>query len=579
MHRQSLLSAESLCLFSFALLLLVASSAGWVLTTGPDAANGIGFSADEGFLFEYGIVSMGLALLSIALRSRGTSLVRECSHLQTISSGFQSAGWEAYRPDWFTVLWLVILVGIGAFIGVQLIGQPIRYDEAFTYLTFIQPSGSYLFYYPLPNNHVLYTLVASVSAFFFGPNPVSLRWPSLAFGLAAVVLSFRLGRKLSEHGGYLASAGVALWPILISYSALARGYSLLILLVLAMLTVVIDDCRFSWRSKPVAIALLASTALLVMPSAAYMIAGVVAWAVAVRIDRSRYSWSDAFDFMLSFAALGVFFTSVLYLPVLLVNSLDLVAQNRFFVSVGLDELFRSVGPHIQATWSELTRDVGTLCKLSVAFLLAIALWTSIRSGKRRVWLLLPSVLVGSAIVFVGKHSIPFPRTWMYLIPIVLLVADFGFAWLVGKVPAQLQKPALALFLVCCAIFAIGLSRSPGPTSTADAGAAPDARAMSAEVNRIAQPGDWICARVPVDVPLRYYLSMEHPSATTAFKATGTVYYVVDGGFVGNASVSAQDVQEVASRGRLTMYQFRPSLPIDLAGVSFHCWLRSGVFLA
>ena len=579
-NRQSSLSVESLCLFGLALLLLVASRAGWVLTTGRDAANGISFSADEGFMFEYAIVSMGLALFSIALRARGTSLVRECNKLAIIFGGTEKPELKSDQADWFAIAWLVTLVGIAAGVGLKLIDQPMRYDEAFTYLTFIQPGGSYLFYYPLPNNHVFYTLAASTSAFFFGPNPVSLRWPSLVFGLGSVILSFRLGRKLSgDHGGYLVAAGVALCPILVSYSALARGYSLLILLLLAMLTIVTDDTRFPWQTKPVAIALLASAALFVMPSAAYMIAGVCMWAVAFRITRHRESWRDVVDFALPLAAMGLFFTAVLYLPVLLVNSLDLVVQNRFFVSVGMDELLRSAGPHFQDTWNEMTRDVSAVGKLSVAILLGVALWTSVRDGNRRLWLLLPSVFAGSAVVFFVKHSIPFPRTWMYLIPIVLLVADVGFAWLVGRIPSHLRKPALALLLIGCATFAIGLLRSQSLESTPDAGAAPDARAMSTHIDNITKPGDWLCARVPVDVPLRYYLSMEHPTGTTAFDATERVYYVVDGPFVGNAFVAAQTVQPVARAGRLMMYSLKPSLPIDKAGVSFHCWLRSGVFLA
>ena len=286
--RQSGLSAESLSLFILALLLLVAGREGWTLSTSNDAANGLEFSADEGFLFEYAIVSIGMALSSMLLRLRGSSLIQECRHLASIFGGKKRAAPEAIRADWFAFGWIVLLIGIAAVVGLCLLGQPVRYDEAFTYLTFIEPGGSYLFYYPLPNNHVLYTLLASASSFFFGSSPVSLRWPALAFSLAAVVLAFRVGRMASgKNGGYLAASGVALCPILVSYSVLARGYSLQILLVLAMLAVVFDDARFPWKTKPVVLALLAAAALFVMPSAAYMVGGIALWAAALRVRKLR----------------------------------------------------------------------------------------------------------------------------------------------------------------------------------------------------------------------------------------------------------------------------------------------------
>lgn len=558
----------------------MASRSGWVLSTGSDAADGLGFSADEGFLFEYAIVSIGLALCSLLLRIRGSSLLNECRQLSPSFGGAKLAAPKAFRVDWFAVAWMSVLVGVAAFMGLGLLGQPLRYDEAFTYLTFIEPGGSYLFYYPLPNNHVLYTLVASASSFFFGPSPASIRWPALAFSIAAVILAFRLGRKVSgEHGGFLMAVGIALCPILVSYSVLARGYSLLILVTLAMLNVGFDDIRFPWKSKPAALALLASTALLVMPSAAYMVAGIALWAVAMRIRKRLDSWLDAVDFLLPFAAMGLLFTAAMYLPVLLVNSFDLVVQNRFFVSIGTLDLIRATTPHLQATWNELTRDVNAPGVLAVGILAAIGLRVSIRKHARPLWLLLPSIIVGSAIVFILKHSIPFPRTWMYVIPVVLLVADSGFACLVGTLRPGMRKVALVVLLIGAAFFAAWLLESRSIESATDAGAAPDAPQMSATIDSIAQPGDWLCARVPTDVPLRYYLKLEHPTGPTEFKATGRVHFIAEDPFVGNSFVSPLDVRPVAKAGGLVMYTLLFPMSIDKAGDSFHCWLRSGIFLA
>ena len=168
---------------------------------------------------------------------------------------------------------------------------------------------------------------------------------------------------------------------------------------------------------------------------------------------------------------------------------------------------------------------------------------------------------------------------MYFIPVFLLVADSGFAWLVGIVPSRMRKAALVTLLIGCAGFAVVLLQSHSIESSPDAGAAPDAKNMSTKIDSIAKTGDWLCARVPTDVPLRYYLSKEYPTGPTEFKATGNIHFIVEDPFVGNPFVSSLNVRPVAKAGNLVMYTLRSPLPIDRAGVSFHCWLRSGIFLS
>ena len=79
-----------------------------------------------------------------------------------------------------------------------------RYDEAYSLMFFVNGTWERLFYYPLPNNHVLYTLVEKSAVLLLGQDPFVLRVPALLFGLTSIVVVFSVCRKLiGEQAGYL----------------------------------------------------------------------------------------------------------------------------------------------------------------------------------------------------------------------------------------------------------------------------------------------------------------------------------------------------------------------------------------
>lgn len=110
-----------------------------------------------------------------------------------------------------------------------------------------------LWHYRMPNNHVPYSLAARVSAegWLALARPaerlrveVPVRLPALAFGLlvvpAAALLLWRVG--LAEAGA-LAAALLGLHPWMVRYASEARGYSLVMLLVVALTWALVEVLR------------------------------------------------------------------------------------------------------------------------------------------------------------------------------------------------------------------------------------------------------------------------------------------------------------------------------------------------
>jgi len=135
------------------------------------------------------------------------------------------------------------------------ISLPITYDEAWTYNNFI--SKGFLVsisYYPMPNNHVLYSLIASIVNLFSNTNSivisrlVSSLFYFLSIFIFSKILFSRKEKFLNLH--YLVLSLAPLTLITLYQSSLARGYSLLLFLFLIcsylILSIAKRDKTYKW---------------------------------------------------------------------------------------------------------------------------------------------------------------------------------------------------------------------------------------------------------------------------------------------------------------------------------------------
>ena len=106
-------------------------------------------------------------------------------------------------------------------------------DEATSLIYFILPSfKSYSFYdYFMPNNHIFHSILARLSVQLFGNYEIAFRLPVLLSGILAVGFIYWWAYSISNSKeiAFISSSFLALSPIHIIYSQMARGYSLVIL--------------------------------------------------------------------------------------------------------------------------------------------------------------------------------------------------------------------------------------------------------------------------------------------------------------------------------------------------------------
>ena len=135
---------------------------------------------------------------------------------------------DASAPSARTALVLLALL-MGAATLVRAIGSnsDLWHDEIFTLVDFVRsPALRIVTEYTDDNQHLLFSLLARASINVFGESAWALRLPALAFGVASVWASWRLGLLLfGARAALFGAAFVALAYHSVWFSQNARGYT------------------------------------------------------------------------------------------------------------------------------------------------------------------------------------------------------------------------------------------------------------------------------------------------------------------------------------------------------------------
>jgi hypothetical protein len=132
---------------------------------------------------------------------------------------------------------IALAVARTALSGYRATHQSITIDEAYTFNHYLDGAWSNIFAQPyFTNNHVLFSMLAKLSASILGNGEWALRLPSVIAGFFLVLGVFAVLKvSVSRAVRWVALVAIALHPLLLDFSVAARGYGLgLTLLIWAM---------------------------------------------------------------------------------------------------------------------------------------------------------------------------------------------------------------------------------------------------------------------------------------------------------------------------------------------------------
>jgi len=444
-----------------------------------------------------------------------------------------------HDPFFFPGDWIgfaaVFLIGTG--LRLALLDQPMAYDESYSYRSFARHSlPEALGELNSANNHLLNTLGMWITSRLFGPQEWALRLPVFLCGLALMPAVFVWSRRQLGGGGavaLLATAFVAVSPLMITYSTDARGY-----MYVALAAVVFDAAlrhldsgaertALAWVAAWLAVVL----GLWAMILMAFPIVGGTLWYVLVPLVRGDTSAvrvvGTRLRQMLVLGGLTLLPSLAIYAPGYIVRGL-LLFQDPVIHKVAQTGL-RAIAEDWLAAWRWWTEGFfsqfkGFFHQFIWVGLCGAGLITVFqrRAEALRWWA--PFLVMFAVNAARGLH--PPPRTFLWLMPWIALLAARGIClpqWLAansifrerrrqwGLTRSQMLAASLA---VCVVAGGIVYVESSWPTiffasERQDYVSVPGLIARVAEDSR-KQPESpqRLIAPLPCDLPSLFYLSRE-----------------------------------------------------------------------
>ena len=421
------------------------------------------------------------------------------------------AGRSISTADRDTLATLVVITLIGTVLRCYYLSQPMRFDEAYTYLQYAsQPLRAIIGAYSQPNNHIFSSILIHEVTRFAGHSPAVIRLPAFAAGVALIPATYLAARVWYGSIAAVAAAGLVATSVpLVFYSTNARGYSIVCLLTMVLVALAgllrrgTDGRAWRW------FAILAALAMYTVPTAIYALGGIICWMILLAAARNAGEYRRV---LLRRGVPALFFavvlTSVLYLPVVVESGWAALVANQYVVPESWSAFGRDAsslaGTVLQAVLSEYSPS-GLLL---LAGMLGTGLWWQRRDAERITSPLLPAIVFGLVYTILARR-VPFLRVLLFLVPLAALTIGAGLQYCCERADV-LTRPARLRAAICAILLLVVLESAAVAGSQAvyrsdDTGTLRDGQALARTLQSLVQPHDLIVASIPSTAPLDYYL--------------------------------------------------------------------------
>ena len=323
-------------------------------------------------------------------------------------------------------IWFLFAFFIGLFERIYYISEPIKYDESFTFINYVNQANPFrIFWYNSVNNHLLNTLMIKFSTFFLGNNLIAIRIPAFVIGMACIFAIYHLCITLGQSGK-LAAISVAICPYLISYSTNARAYSLVVLFTILLITFARKVIEDPLLIRVFSLSLIAALGLFSIPSMLFPILSITIWTTITLSIYQKNKLLILKKFIAPFSFFTILITTLLYTPSIIVTRGLAGYSNDVTHRIFSYQVLKStLIPELIDIFKSLAGGIPRSFLLLFSILIVIGILNYIKESKVYS-LILPSFIVATLFLIAIKQVIPFDRTLIYFIPVLILLADNGF---------------------------------------------------------------------------------------------------------------------------------------------------------
>ncbi|MEZ5396141.1 MAG: glycosyltransferase family 39 protein [Bryobacterales bacterium] len=401
-------------------------------------------------------------------------------------------------------LGFIILAGV--VIRLIHLGAPMRYDEAYTFNSYVSQSLPRILVDYWPNNHVLHSILSHLSTMLLGDAPWAIRLPAFLAGVLLIPAIYLLLARFASAEAALVAAGLtAASPPLVAYSVNARGYTLVALLFLGLAAVTLELQRRDDRALWAYFVLFATAGLFTIPTMAFAIALCGTALVLSRIGKGMSA-----GFLLHMGtALGctAALTAALYSPAILVSGLGVMLDNRFVEAVPWAEFPSQWRANLGFLWEAWHSGWPGWMRLAVWMAAAAGLTFLLLRRSSSPLVYLAFGLLGCVALVLAKRVVPVQRVWLFLVPLYLGFAGIGVSAALRRLAAASRSATLApaLALAACLVGGGFLTASRSVYNSVETGAAPDSERVATVLSDSLRPGDRLVVSALYSHSVWYYV--------------------------------------------------------------------------
>jgi hypothetical protein len=346
------------------------------------------------------------------------------------------------KEDYVPLIFLGGLMALGIFFRYAYLWRPMGHDEAYTFVAFASRGLRYsISNYHLPNNHVFHTIFVNLAYQLFGDSPAVIRLPAFLAGILIILATFLVGKQFfSTYTALVSASIIASLPVMIDYSTTARGYTILTFftLLIVSLAAYVKDHKNSvgWGL----LIIFSSLGLYTNPTMIYPIGMVAIWLLISKIikDVSKDYGREYYLYLVTSCVLILITAGILYSPILISSGIQPLFNNDVIQALSWSDFYQSIPVRIKNTWAEWNREIPGWISIVALFGLGASFIIPSPKQKQRITLFLAAFLwIGAALIV--QRVAPWPRIWLFLLPLIVVWVSGGVLGLVGLFSARIHR--------------------------------------------------------------------------------------------------------------------------------------------
>ncbi|NQT67089.1 MAG: DUF4214 domain-containing protein [Actinobacteria bacterium] len=471
-------------------------------------------------------------------------------------SRLKSAFISFIQKDKIDLIFLLLIIALSIIIRLFYINQPMRHDEAITFLSFVKkPLIKSLSDYSSSNNHLFHTFLSHIFYVIFGNREWVIRMPAFISGVLIIPASYFTTRVFYNKFAAILTAGlVAASSTMVEYSTNARGYTIIILFFLICLGIAKylkdEDNKALWFI----FIILSILGFFTLPMFLYPIGLIYVWLLLCLVFKdSKLYKKILFKNILFSVGVIILITLLLYTPAIIFLITETGIVQDAIKSHSLGDFIQQLPFWMNRIWSRWNRDIPLA--LNIIFVIGFFISTIFNYKLRTTKIPVVAAAIAwlAPVVLIHRPTM-YERIWLFLLPIYLIVSASGLVFvfkLIFKKENILKFTAVTLAMLLTLGIGFNIVRSKSVYYSTETGSLQDAEEITIFLKDKLKYPDRLIVGCPSEWPIPYYfdrygvsIDFLHNDLDKAKRA-----------FVVINTINDQNLDYVLSWSNLSLYDF------------------------